>query len=307
MGLFFFNQPDPDKSSAISHHSTPPPSEHQEEALLSEDHTSSSAASSRDDDATRTAESEATSQPDDVGNVHQATANATRITLKEEHLPSPPFTNLQGKAEPHSGEPSVPSADATTQHLAYAPDKPIFASKKVEIKKLFEDQSIEDWKENYNVSSRYFDEQEALSATSQKRKLQIGGAVSPIYSFRQTSGESSLPTAASMPGNYSEKGLMSTGGGIHVNLEMGKNWGIESGVRYARLGQEVHADIQSSRVYAMNTENEAYGTTSLKTISLENSLATSGNHKAVPIKPIATGLLQVAPIRCWWISETMKR
>jgi hypothetical protein len=53
---------------------------------------------------------------------------------------------------------------------------------------------------------------------------------------------------------------------------MGKNWGIESGVRYARLGQEVHANIESSRVYAMNTDKESYGTASLKTISLQNSL-----------------------------------
>ncbi|MCA1745794.1 MAG: outer membrane beta-barrel protein, partial [Bacteroidales bacterium] len=172
----------------------------------------------------------------------------------------------------NSESPSETTEESATPYLAYAPDKPIFASKKVEIKELFKDQSKEDWKENYNVNSSYFDQHEALSATSHKRKLHIGGAVSPIYSFRQTADQSNLATAAAMTANYSEKGLTSTGGGIHINLEIGRNWGIESGVRYARMGQEVHADIQSSRVYAMNTDKESYGTTTLKTISLDNSL-----------------------------------
>ena len=55
----------------------------------------------------------------------------------------------------------------------------------------------------------------------QRRRVEIGGAVSPIYSYRQTSG-SSMMAAASSSSSYSEKGLISTGGGFNVNVGLGK-------------------------------------------------------------------------------------
>ncbi len=243
LGLFFFNQPAEEDVKPFSAQTTQPADNHQDEIVFSKEPTSAS--------------------------LEQKT-NATAALKHTEQSVTESNANIDEGAQVVSESES--KSEPATPYLAYAPDKPIFASKKVEIKELFKDQSKEDWKENYNVNSSYFDQQEAQNATSHKRKLQIGGAVSPVYSFRQTAGQSNMPTAAAMAGNYSEKGLTSTGGGIHVNLEVGKNWGIESGVRYARLGQEVHADIQSSRVYAMNTDKESYGTASLKTISLENSL-----------------------------------
>jgi hypothetical protein len=250
LGIFFFNQPATDNL---------------DEALIVEERSAESLNPTiAPDDTKEIVRTDVPSQPGKEGdNPTRNSHNAQAMGTHQHNRPIEATNN---------GSPSASEPESATPYLAYAPDKPIFASKKVEIKELFKDQPKENWKENYNVNSTYFDQHEALSAVSHKRKLQIGGAISPIYSFRQTSGPSNLPTAATMAGNYSENGLTSTGGGIHINVEMGKNWGLESGVRYARMGQEVHADIQSSRVYAMNTDNESYGTASLKTISLENSL-----------------------------------
>lgn len=250
LGLFFFNQAPQEDAMPVSAQTAPPPSKGQSEPPISEQVHSGSV------------RTDGLAQSVIQSNTPTNKANSAQVLNTHQS-----YTPLNGTAWDSSS-----ASETATPYLAYAPDKPIFTSKKVEIKELFKDQSKEDWKENYNVNSTYFDRHEALSAASHKRKVQIGGAVSPIYSFRQTSGQSNMPMAAAMADNYSEKGLTSTGGGIHINLEMGKNWGLESGVRYARMGQEVHADIQSSRVYAMNTDKESYGTTSLKTISLENSL-----------------------------------
>ena len=270
LGLFFFNQPEQEEAAPISAHTASSVSENQEAPLLAEDNRSEPSEpdiySGEDNTTVKTEGRGKSSFENRTLLVEANTAQVTAVKQDNEGKEPEIKTAAASKSE------SEPRSEPVAQHLAHAPDKPLFATQKVEIKKLFENQAKEDWKENYNVSSSYFDQQEALSAASHKRKLQIGAAVSPIYSFRQTSGGSEVPTAASMAGSYSEKGLTSTGGGIHVNVEMGKNWGIESGLRYARLGQEVNTDIQSSRVYAMNTEKESYGTTSLKTISLNNSL-----------------------------------
>ncbi len=262
LGLFFFNQPAEEDVTHFSAHSTQPADTDQDENSISENRSSAPVGQKTNATAVR----KPTEQSVNESIANSGEAPQVNVLLAQENNTPIRTSAWESVAESES------TSEPATPYLDYAPDKPIFASKKVEIKELFKGQSKEDWKENYNVNSSYFHQQEALAAASHKRKLQIGGAVSPIYSFRQTSGPSNVPTAAAMAGNYSEKGLTSTGGGIHVNLEMGKNWGIESGVRYARLGQEVHADIQSSRIYAMNTDKESYGTASLKTMSLENSL-----------------------------------
>lgn len=150
--------------------------------------------------------------------------------------------------------------------LTYSPEQALFTSEKVEIKRLFKNRSVEEWKENYNVDNNIFDNYEAKK---ERRRLEIGGAVSPVYSFRNTSNTGSTNTFTAMNSSYSEKGLLSTGGSVNINIEMGKNWGIESGVRYTRMGQEVNADIANLKVYGVSSKNNLG---SINTMSLENSM-----------------------------------
>lgn len=162
----------------------------------------------------------------------------------------------------------LPEAQGRTkaEMLAYTPEQALFASEKVEIKRLFKNRSVEEWKENYNVDNSIFDNYEAQK---ERRRVEIGGAVSPVYSFRNTSNTGSANTITAMNSSYSEKGVLSTGGSVNIIIEMGKNWGIESGVRYTRMGQEVNTDIANLKVYGVSSKNNLG---SIKTMSLENSM-----------------------------------
>lgn len=55
-----------------------------------------------------------------------------------------------------------------------------------------------------------------------------------------------------------------------MNVGLGKNWGIESGVLYARMGQEVSSRVDDRMVYGMSYQNNGYA--KVKTISLDNSM-----------------------------------
>ena len=84
---------------------------------------------------------------------------------------------------------------------------------------------------------------DAAKGSSNKRSLVVGGEYSPTYAFRNVSG----PTS----GASRESGMMTGGGGFRLTLRMDARWEIETGLNYARLGQEVSAVTRSNRVYGL--------------------------------------------------------
>jgi hypothetical protein len=157
---------------------------------------------------------------------------------------------------------------SSAERISYNQSYPLLETRKVEQSKL-SNRKAEDIKEWARVETGILDIYEEHRKAEQRRRVEIGGAVSPIYSYRQTSG-SSMMAAASSSSSYSEKGLISTGGGFNVNVGLGKNWGIESGVLYARMGQEVSSRVDDRMVYGMSYQNNGYA--NVKTISLDNSM-----------------------------------
>ena len=68
-------------------------------------------------------------------------------------------------------------------------------------------------------------------------KIELGGAYSPIYSFRQASVENNpyFPDRQ-IP---SEDRIVYSGGGLNLNIKFNKRWSVESGVKYAKLGHKI--------------------------------------------------------------------
>ena len=156
----------------------------------------------------------------------------------------------------------------SAERINYGQTYPLFETGKVEQGKLHK-RNAEDIKDKARVETGIFDLYEEQKKAGQRHRVEIGGAISPIYSYRQTTG-SSLMAATSSSHSYSEKGLVSAGGGINVNIGLGKKWGIESGVMYARMGQEVTSRVDDHMVYGMTYQNNGYA--NVKTISLDNSM-----------------------------------
>jgi hypothetical protein len=106
-----------------------------------------------------------------------------------------------------------------------------------------------------------------LPVSSEKKakplRLTVGGEYSPTYAFRGVSG--------SVPSRNSESGLITSGGGFSMAIRVNSRWQVETGVKYAMLGQQVVADVspeQSYRVYALSAENGV----NVKEVPLSNSL-----------------------------------
>lgn len=98
--------------------------------------------------------------------------------------------------------------------------------------------------------------------------LIIGGEYSPTYSFRNVSG--------SAPGSVDENGLKAAGGGLALAMNVNTRWQIETGVRYATMGQEVTTTVRSERVYSITMDTYSGGSldNSINEISLANSMGT---------------------------------
>ncbi|PWD99779.1 outer membrane beta-barrel protein [Marinilabilia rubra] len=92
----------------------------------------------------------------------------------------------------------------------------------------------------------------------------LGGEYSPTYAFRETSGGGS--------GN-SESGINKAGGGISLAVKLNSRWQIETGVKYAMLGQEVSATSRSDRVYSFADASPSLESSmDITEINLSNSL-----------------------------------
>lgn len=173
------------------------------------------------------------------------------------------------KQNPHPVQENIPL-------LKHRPEQKFFATPKTEVRKLIAQSNIDTWKDRFNVN-------QSMPAESGNRaplKVQVGGTLSPTYSFRHTSGPQNSVMATASNGSFDERAMMAAGGGLHVNVEMRKNWSIESGLRFARLGQEVHTPVRSERVYALNSDQASYANLSIKSLSLNNTMGEIKQHQA---------------------------
>jgi hypothetical protein len=97
-------------------------------------------------------------------------------------------------------------------------------------------------------------------------QLVVGGEYSPTYSFRNVSG--------SATGDMDENGLTAAGGGLTLAVNVNTRWQIETGVRYATMGQEVTTTLRSDQVYSLNAFTYSGGSldNSINEISIANSM-----------------------------------
>jgi hypothetical protein len=68
-----------------------------------------------------------------------------------------------------------------------------------------------------------------------------------------------------------ESGLMTSGGGFNVAVKMNARWQIETGVKYAMLGQEVTPQTEGRTMYGM-ADFSAENSVTLQEVKLNNSL-----------------------------------
>ncbi len=101
-----------------------------------------------------------------------------------------------------------------------------------------------------------------------RRSFKVGGEYSPTYAYRETSGGAS----ASGSSSFSEDGLMTSSGGVKVSMQMHRRWSVETGVRYATMGQELSASANTDRFYSTTVSKGE--DLSVRQVELSNSLGT---------------------------------
>ena len=135
-------------------------------------------------------------------------------------------------------EKEKPVEKINTKSIIFKPAN-TFITDKLEIKKLEEEQSEPKSQDNYNLdlffASLY---PEPAKTQSQQTKIELGGAYSPVYSFRQNITENN----PYFPKNDipAEDGIVYGGGGLNLNVKFNKKWSVESGVKYAKLGHKIN-------------------------------------------------------------------
>ncbi len=152
--------------------------------------------------------------------------------------------------------------------IAYRPDLPLFKSSKVNVSNLqTKSPKNNNWMEKYNVEDRQEDNQ--TYKRREPTRVQIGGSVSPSYNFRQLSqtAQNNLPSNPN-----SEEGIVTLAAAFDLNIKVHKNWAIESGIRYSRMGQQVHAGFYNESVFAMASGKDGNKPPKVNKISLANSM-----------------------------------
>ncbi|MFW6043952.1 MAG: hypothetical protein ACOCPW_06305, partial [Marinilabiliaceae bacterium] len=89
----------------------------------------------------------------------------------------------------------------------------------------------------------------------------IGGEYSPTYAFRDVSGPAT--------GSSREDGMMTGGGGFSLTLRTDNRWQVETGVNYARMGQEVATVSRSDRAFGLMQADEGLDVTG---VQLDNTM-----------------------------------
>ena len=91
----------------------------------------------------------------------------------------------------------------------------------------------------------------------------LSGEYSPTYAFRDLSGVSTR--------GVDENALMTSGVGFNLAFKMNSRWQVETGVKYAMLGQEVVPQSSPRSVYGA-ADFSAESSVTLQEVKLDNSL-----------------------------------
>lgn len=150
-----------------------------------------------------------------------------------------------------------------------------FKTDKVKIKSLKSEHPNINWQDFYKVNSDVT--KPTKESTRFGRKVEIGGVYSPVYAYRQISNPSVMPNTMLVGPGPSEKGVVYAGGGLRLNVLINKKWSVESGVRFARLGQEINSQTNVDELITFSKNDET--NVSLKRVSLNNSMGII-KHKA---------------------------
>jgi hypothetical protein len=130
---------------------------------------------------------------------------------------------------------------------------------------------------SYNINTKYpkrkylpfppahFDENQFLSQTPSKSsddKWQVGAMVSPTYSYRTTNKEVAVNTS----------GINSLNGGLTVNMKKTKRLNFETGIVYAKVGQEATISNISSSNRPLSVSKNYAVATQIEELATENGL-----------------------------------
>jgi len=130
---------------------------------------------------------------------------------------------------------------------------------------------------SYNINTKYpkrkylpfppahFDENQFFSQTPPKSsddKWQVGAMVSPTYSYRTTNKEVAVNTS----------GINSLNGGLTVNMKKTKRLTFETGIVYAKVGQEATISNISSNDRPLSVSKNYAVATQIEELATENGL-----------------------------------
>jgi len=198
-------------------------------------------------------------------NINRPNSNYTGATTnqpaKNEPIIKTTFLSIRNQPEKESPQ-KLPPADMPL--LEHQHNSPLFEPQKVMTDKLQFTETQTNWIQKFNVNNS--SDETIHTKNKQAVKVQLGGSVSPTYNYRTLShyDTNSYPAEQN-----TEKGIVTLAAAFDVNVKVHKNWTIESGVRYSRMGQEVTADVQKEQLYAMSKQENV---SNVKNISLVNSL-----------------------------------
>ena len=88
----------------------------------------------------------------------------------------------------------------------------------------------------------------------------LGGQVSPLYAFRQTSTPGLNKALANSYGNSSgpnESGIISYSGGMNIEFKASRRLSVSSGLYYSRMGQNIKGSGTSANFYAVATYSKS--------------------------------------------------
>lgn len=122
------------------------------------------------------------------------------------------------------------------------------------------------WIEKYSVPTNYFATEPQVKQKSSP-EFMVGGSLSPMYSYRQTTN---IKQNQRQPN--SEQGITNLAMAVDVNMKLNKNWSVESGVRYSKMGQEVQTGIYEDGMRFMASSTGAKMPPQVPKVSLSNSM-----------------------------------
>jgi hypothetical protein len=105
---------------------------------------------------------------------------------------------------------------------------------------------------------------------AKKTGIEIGGHFTPTYSFRKFNNTSPQTTQA-----QTESEITTYSGGVNICFKRKSKWSIETGVFFARIGQNFSNTITNQSEYILNkayTKNKTKNEESINTPGLQNSL-----------------------------------